>query len=370
MPAGFSRNSFVENSVSSHSAISVSIVVACRNEMGHIRTFLDSVLRQQFTGQKWEVIVADGMSDDGTRDILTEYAARHSVVRVIDNPGKIVSTGLNAAIEAARGEVILRMDAHTNYASDYCLLCLETLESTGADNVGGPARTKPSGKLGRAVAAAYHSRFCTGARFHDVNYEGYVETVTYGCWRKSTFDRIGMFDETLVRNQDDELNLRLVRSGGTIWQNPRIRSWYSPRTTLAGVFRQYFQYGFWKVAVIRKHRIPGSWRHAVPVLFTVANLALLGGLLVSILAGSALWSSAFGAAWASVLLCYGTATLLASAAAATSKGWDLFPYLPAVFATYHFSWGLGFLVGIFRLLPRRERSLHLTPDSAFTKLSR
>src|SRR3954469_3177906 len=210
------------------SNIRVSIVVACRNEKDHIREFLDSVLAQNFHGLMWEAIIADGVSEDGTRAVLAEYCAHQPQFRVIDNPGRIVSSGLNAAIRAARGEIIIRMDAHTRYAPDYCVLCLETLESKGADNVGGPARTNATGIHARAVAAAYHSPFCTGARFHDVNYEGWVDTVTYGCWRKSTFDRIGLFDENLVRNQDDELNLRLIRAGGKIWQNPRIMSWYSP----------------------------------------------------------------------------------------------------------------------------------------------
>ncbi len=360
----------MHNSISVDEEIRVSIVVACRNEIGHIREFLDSVLQQKFHGLGWEAIVADGLSDDGTRAVLEEYGARYPQLRMIDNPGRIVSSGLNAGIRAARGEIIIRMDAHTRYAPDYCALCLETLESTGADNVGGPARTNATGRCARAVAAAYHSRFCTGARFHDVNYEGWVDTVTYGCWRKSTFDRIGLFDENLVRNQDDELNLRLFRAGGKIWQNPRIMSWYSPRTTLRSVARQYFQYGFWKVAVIRKHKIPGSWRHAIPVLFVLANLALLGCIPIAMWAGSPQWAIASAILWMAMLACYGLANLVASAAAATAAGWDLFPYLPAAFAAYHFSWGLGFLTGIFRLVPRGADQVPLAVDSTFTRLSR
>jgi len=350
--------------------IRVTIVVACRNEIHHIRGFLDSILAQNFHGAGWEAIIADGFSDDGTRNVLTEYCSRHPQLHVVDNPRRIVSSGLNAAIRAARGEIIIRMDAHTRYAPDYCALCLETLEATGADNVGGPARTNASGTYARAVAAAYHSRFCTGARFHDVNYEGWVETVTYGCWRKSIFDRIGLFDENLVRNQDDEFNLRLIRAGGRIWQNPRIMSWYTPRTTLSGVFKQYFQYGFWKVAVIRKHKIPGSWRHGVPVLFVIVNLGMLA------LIPSAVWAHATNIAstaailWTSMLGCYSLANLVASAVAANSGGWDIFPYLPATFATYHFSWGLGFLVGLVRILPKPAGTERLDIDSTFTSLSR
>ena len=263
----------------SENSIQVSIIVACRNEGKHIRAFMDSLLTQDMAGLSWEAIIADGMSDDGTHEVLQDYATRCPQLKVIANAARIVSTGLNAAIGAAFGEIIIRMDAHTSYASDYCRQCVETLERTGADNVGGPARTNAVGVRARAVAAAFHSRFSTGgARFHDVSYEGWVDTVPYGCWRKTTLERIGLFDEMLVRNQDDELNLRLSRAGGKIWQSPTIVSWYSPRATLSNLFHQYFQYGFWKVAVIRKHRLPGSWRHGVPVAFILVNLILFSGM--------------------------------------------------------------------------------------------
>src|ERR1700747_1784561 len=131
--------------MSSAESVRVSIIVACRNEIKHIAAFLDSLLAQNMTGITWEAIIADGMSNDGTREVLDEYSVRHPELRVISNHRRIVSTGLNAAILASRGEVIMRMDAHTSYATDYCRLCLETLESTGAENVGGPARTKADG---------------------------------------------------------------------------------------------------------------------------------------------------------------------------------------------------------------------------------
>jgi succinoglycan biosynthesis protein ExoA len=195
---------------------------------------------------------------------------------VIDNPGRIVSTGLNSAIKAARGEIVVRMDAHTEYAPDYVQQCVAVLQETGADNVGGPARTRAETYLEKAVAAAYHSRFAVGgARFHDVNYEGWVDTVTYGCWRREAFDRFGYFDEELVRNQDDEHNLRIIRDGGKIWQSPKIRSWYRPRGSLSALFKQYMQYGYWKVRVIQKHKLPASWRHLVPGAFVLALLVLI-----------------------------------------------------------------------------------------------
>jgi glycosyltransferase involved in cell wall biosynthesis len=324
----------------------ISIVSACRNEREHIRAFVDSLLAQDLSGFDWEIIVADGASSDGTREALADMATGNPRVMVIDNPGRIASTGLNAAIRAASGEIILRMDAHTEYARDYIQRCVRTLEASGAENVGGPARTKAEGLRGRAIQAAYHSRFSTGgARFHDDNYTGYVDTVTYGCWRKETLLRLGLFDEGLVRNQDDELNLRLIRAGGKIWQSSDIVSWYRPRATLSALFRQYFQYGFWKVRVIRKHKIPGSWRHLVPGAFVMANLILFLAAAVAALAGDRLLAHRIVSGWLLLLAAYFAAVLGASVEAARRHGWELLPYLPLTFSTFHVSYGAGFLLG-------------------------
>ncbi|MBV9081578.1 MAG: glycosyltransferase family 2 protein, partial [Acidobacteriaceae bacterium] len=223
----------------------VSIVVPCRNEARHLAPFLDCVLSQKLPSDtELEVLVAEGCSTDASRDILSQFAVRHPSVLILDNPEGIVSTGLNRAIRAARGDVIVRMDVHARYADDYVAQCLSVLAESGADNVGGPARTRANGYFQSAIAGAYHSPFaCGGARFHNVEFEGYVDTVTFGCWHKEIFGRIGHFDESLVRNQDDEFNLRLRRAGGRIYQSPRIRCWYEPRSSLATLFRQYWQYG-------------------------------------------------------------------------------------------------------------------------------
>jgi succinoglycan biosynthesis protein ExoA len=327
--------------------VHVSVIVACRNERKYIRTFLDSLCLQVLGGVKIEVLIADGMSDDGTRQILELYRRMVLPLRVIDNPDKIVSCGLNAAIRQARGDVIIRMDAHSEYAADYICRCLEVLNETHADNVGGPALTRAEGYLARAIALAYHSGFaCGGAKFHDPRYEGYVDTVTYGCWRKSTLERIGLFDVSLIRNQDDELNLRLISSGGKIWQTPKIASWYRPRTTLAPLFRQYLQYGFWKVSVIRKHGKPASWRHLVPGACLLLGVVLLLGAAGAILSGSTAWKSAFITACSALVGLYTAGSAGAAFLVARRDGWRFFPALPIVFATYHLSYGLGFLLGL------------------------
>jgi glycosyltransferase involved in cell wall biosynthesis len=345
-----------------------SIVVACRNERAHIASFLDSLLAQDLEEGTWEAIIADGESEDGTREIIQEYGRRFPAVRLVDNPGRFASSGLNAAIRAARGDVILRMDAHTVYAAAYCRRCIETLARTGAANVGGPARTRAVGTRARAVAAAYHSRFSTGgARFHDPDYEGWVDTLPYGCWRKATLVALGGFDESLVRNQDDELNLRTIRAGGHLWQTPEIESWYYPRSTLRQLFRQYFQYGFWKVAVIRKHRLPASWRHLVPVVFVAGQALLLAALAVTAIAGSREQFRAVCFVSLGALSAYATANLLASILTARRYGWATLPHLPAVFAAYHYSYGLGFAAGLRWLIAPPSGS---APESLFSSVTR
>jgi len=275
----------------------------------------------------------------------------------VDNPGRIVSTGLNAAIREAQGKIIIRIDVHTEYAPDYVHQCLAVREETGADNVGGPANTKAVGYVQSAICAAYHSPFSVGgARFHDVEYEGEVDTVTYGCWPRELFDQIGLFDEELVRNQDDEFNLRLTRAGGKVWQSPRIRSWYMPRGSLGTLFRQYMQYGYWKVKVIQKHKIPASWRHIVPGCFVLS-------LVVPPMAfpwwPAALWG------WLGLIGIYTLCNVTASFLTARCQQWKLFPLLPLVFAFYHFSYGYGFLRGIWDFLILRRG-----PNRTCTELTR
>ena len=335
----------------------VSVLIPVRNEASCLADCLKTILSQDYPASCMEVLIAEGMSTDGTRDVVNEYCRRDRRVRLIENPQGIVSTGLNAAIGAARGRLVIRMDAHTAYAPDYIQQCVTVWRETGADNVGGPWVARGEGYISQAIAAAFQSPFAVGgARGHDPRHEGPVDTVYLGCWPKEVFARVGGFDEELVRNQDDEFNLRLTRAGGRIWQSPRIRSWYRPRGSLPALFRQYAQYGYWKVRVIQKHKLPASVRHLVPALF-IAILLLL--TLAAPWWRPALW------AWVGLASTYLLSAVAASFLTCRKAEWKLFAVMPLVFACYHFGYGWGFLRGIWDWVVRRKR-----PATAFTRLTR
>jgi hypothetical protein len=250
------------------------------------------------------------------------------------------------------------MDVHTDYAPDYIAQCLAVHAETGADNVGGPWRAVPdagAGPMQQAVAAAFQSRWVAGgALSRRLHYDGWADTVYLGSWPRTTFERFGGFDEDLVRNQDDEHNLRIVRGGGRVWQSSRIRSAYRPRATLAQVFRQYLQYGYWKPFVMKKHRQPASIRHVAPGVF-VAMLAVLGLLALT------------GIGWPLVLLLavYGAAVLAMTLAVAARQDlrWTVAWRVPAVIFAYHIGYGAGSLAGwwdVLRGVAGRERFKRLT----------
>jgi glycosyltransferase involved in cell wall biosynthesis len=325
----------------------VSIIVPCRNEALCIDAFLVSVFEQSLApGDALEVVVADGMSDDATRDRLTDWARRRPDLVVVDNPHRTTPAALNRALQRASGEIIVRMDVHTRYADDYVATCVRTLQHTGATCVGGAWRPVGDGGAG-IIAAAFRSRFGSGgAASRRTGFEGPVDTVYLGAWRREALVRLGGFDETLVRNQDDELNLRIHRAGGIVWQSPAIRSWYTPRASFGALFGQFHQYGYWKVAVIRKHRLPASPRHLVPFLFVFAQVTLaIGGVW---------WRPAWG------LLAALSALYVAAAVADATLDAHPPPSLRGhagfVWACMcmHVGYGLGFVRGLVDFVLRRR----------------
>jgi glycosyltransferase involved in cell wall biosynthesis len=320
----------------------VSVIMPVRNEASFIARSLTAVLTQEYPADLMEVIVVDGMSDDGTRELINALQAINKNLRLIDNPRMIVPAAMNLGIEQARGDVILRVDGHTIIASDYVRECVAALERSKASNVGGPMIAVSEGRFGRATALATSSPFGVGgARFHYSDREEWVDTVYLGAWPRDVFSRVGLFDEEQVRNQDDEFNYRLLSQGGRIFLSPRIKSRYYNRSTMVSLWRQYFQYGYWKVRVMQKHPRQMRLRQFIPPLFVLVTL--LTALITPI-------STIFIWGFLGVLVAYLTVSLVASLLAGGE--WTSRFLLPAVFATLHFAYGSGFLVGLLKFWNR------------------
>ena len=247
----------------------ISIIIPIWNESKFIGRILESILNQKNNDQRVEIIISDGISDDGTRDIIQDYIKSNNNIILIDNPGRIVSIGFNMALSVARGDIIIRIDGHSEIPKDYLYSCISVLKNVEADCVGGTTKHKSYSIIGNAISIAQTSRFGVGGvLFRTGSKHGqYVDTLAFGAYKKEVFEKIGGYDEELVRNQDDEFNFRLIQNGGKIWLDPSIRSAYYSRSTFIGLFKQYFQYGFYKIRVIQKRKSFSSFRHIVPAVF-------------------------------------------------------------------------------------------------------
>jgi len=326
----------------------VSVILAVRNEENAIERTLASVESQDYAHGSIEVLVADGRSTDRTREIVGEYSRRQAAVQLLDNPDRIMAAGFNRALGRSTGDVIVMLGGHSELAPDYIRRADEALERTGADCVGGVLETVGTSRRAVAIAAAMGSRFGVGGASFRVGsaVERWVDTVAFGAYRRDVFERIGRLDEGLVRNQDDEFNYRLRKAGGKILLSPGLRVRYFSRAGLAGMARQYFEYGMWKVLVLKKHPAQMQARHFVPPAF-------VGAIGVTAL-GSAV-SPWLALACAVIGGSYVAANLSASVNTARRAGWQLAPHLPAVYAVLHIAYGSGFLAGFVRF---GARSMH------------
>jgi glycosyltransferase involved in cell wall biosynthesis len=322
----------------------ISVVIPMRNEAAHVGQLVADLAAQDYEGEL-EVLVADGGSSDGSAGLI-ERAAREAGlhVDVLSNPAGIVSTGLNACIRRATGDLIVRMDCHSRYGQDYLRRCASAAEETGAWNVGGLMVPEGSTAVQRAVAAAADSPFggVGWTRHADSGHRVDVDTVQLGAFRPTAFERAGLFDEALLRNQDDELNFRIRQAGGRIVLDPSIRVRYVPRGTFSSLFSQYYEYGLWKAVVTAKHRRLLSARSLAPIAF-VSSLAVLGGL--SVRRPEARWLLT------AELALYGAAALVSASVATRRRRepWSLLPLVAAVFPTLHAAYGLGTLRGLLRI---------------------
>ena len=328
----------------------VSVVMPVRNEVAYIERALRSVLAQEYPPSRYEVIVVDGSSDDGTGDVIRRFTnpdraragergKKCSDVSLLENPARYVPPGLNLALKRARGDVIVRVDGHCEIAPNYLRACVDALARSGADCVGGTLQTVGETWMARAIAAAQSSWFGVGgAPFRLKQAQGrFVDTVAFGAYRRVVFGRIGEFDESLIRNQDDEFNFRLIQSGGKIWLDPGVHAIYYSRASLLGLWRQYYQYGLYKVLVMRKRGGLASWRHTVPATFVVLLFATLALALVT-----DHWISL----WVGLGI-YLASSTVAATARSVPKGY-LAPIVALSFPVMHVAYGVGFLRGLWK----------------------
>jgi glycosyltransferase involved in cell wall biosynthesis len=323
----------------------VSVIMPVRNEAAFIERSAGAVVAQDYPPERLELLIADGLSEDGTREIIGALEQRHANVRVIDNPGKIVATGLNAALRQAKGTIIVRVDGHCEVAPDYVSRCVSHLLHDEVEAVGGTVETIGESLTARAIATAMSSRFGVGGSAFRVanSTTQFTDTVAFPAYTRSLLDRGGPFDEELVRNQDDEYNYRLRKLGVKILLASDIHSRYYSRATVTKLASQYFQYGYWKVRVMQKHPRQMQPRQFAPPALVVA---LFSSLLMMLIFPRAAYLGAL------VLGCYAVASIMASIVAARKGKWQLLPLLPLVFATLHLAYGLGFLFGLLRFWNR------------------
>ncbi len=320
----------------------VSIIIPCFNEEKYIRSLLENILYQDYPREQMEVFIVDGMSSDNSREIIEEYSLRYPLIRLILNEKRYVPFALNLGIRLSRGEVVIRMDAHSCYPSDYISRLVGYLYELKADNVGGVWDTKPANDSYKAIsiAIAQSSLFGVGDSQYRVGVKEIrkVDTVPFGCFPKDLFDRIGLFDEELLRNQDDEFNARIIQNGGTIYLIPDLIITYYARADISSLIRMFYQYAFFKPLVNRKLKHPATIRQFIPPLFV---LFLMTGWLVVLVSPFLIFLYLSGIGLYFVFNLFFT----------LKNVWEdkqafYLLYLPWIFLLQHLSYGIGYLRGI------------------------
>jgi len=318
----------------------VSIIIPCYNEQATIRDLLAAIDAQTYPHTEMEVIIADGMSTDGTRGEIMAFVEKHPDLHVIvvDNPARIIPAALNRALQEAQGEIIIRLDAHSMPYPDYVERCVAALESGLGENVGGiwEVRSGAKGWIAQSIAvAAAHPLGVGDALYRHAEKAAYVDTVPFGAFKREQLALIGFFDESLLANEDYEFNVRIRKSGGRIWLDPAIRSVYYARPTLRALASQFWRYGYWKWKMLKRYPETLRWRQSLPPLFV---LSLTGGIVLAI------FSPVFQWLLATEVLLYALILILAGAhTAIRQRKWTLMIGLPLAIAIMHIAWGASFL---------------------------
>jgi len=321
-------------------APTVSVIVPCYNEEATIRLLLEALYSQTYPRTEIEVLVSDGQSTDRTRDVITAFQASHPDlrIRILDNELRTIPSGLNVAIRAAIGEYVVRLDAHSRPYPDYIQRCVQALHEAKGDNVGGVWEIHPGGAswISRSIAvAAAHPLGVGDAHYRVGGQARRVDTVPFGAYRRSLVERIGLYDESLLTNEDYEFNVRVRNSGGIVWLDPMIRCVYFARSNLPALGHQYFRYGFWKGKMLQRNPKSIRWRQLLPPLFVLSLLLLLAASILSpVFAPILLFLVAF---YLLVLILAGLSTAL------SKRDLPLIIGFPLAVATMHLTWGSALL---------------------------
>lgn len=324
----------------------VSIIMPIRNEFRYIRNSLGAILRQNYPSDRLEILIVDGLSNDGSRQIVNDMIGANPQVHVVllDNDKQIFSTGFNIGLKHAQGDIVVMLGGHTEIAPDYVWRSVESLGNPDVDCVGGSVETIAQTRVGEAIALAMSTPFGVGGvAFRTQKRKAmWVDTVAFGAYKRQSVQRCGFLDEELVRNQDDEYNYRLRELGGRILLVPDIHVRYYSRSSLGSLWHQYFQYGYWKVRVMQKHPFQMRFRHFVPPLFVAGLFCSLPVVMLSALGWIAL------APW----LIYILAVLVVSFSVTVLHRRLVALLLVLTYPTLHLSYGLGFLIGLIKFANR------------------
>ena len=331
--------------------IIVSVVMPIYNEEKYIGKCIDSLLLQDYPIDKMEWIFVDGSSKDRTVEILKEYQLRYpNLIKIYNNPQKIVPYAMNIGIEASCGKYIVRLDAHADYATDYISKCIYYLENTDAENVGGVAETKSNGFMGNAIAKMLSSKFGVGnSQFRTNGESGYVDTVPFGAFKREVFSKYGGYDERLVRNQDNEMNFRIRKNGGKVYLANDIHLSYYCRDSIKAISSMARKNGMWNIITMKL--CPGSMgmRHFIPFLFVAS---LLGLALLGII------HPIFWMLLGLEIVAYSALNVFFSIKQATNI--KEFFVLLALFPIFHIAYGIGSLIGITKLFSKKFKKGNYT----------
>lgn len=316
----------------------ISVIIPCRNEKQYIRDTILSLLNQKIEGYSIEIIIVDGMSQDGTRELLTQLSSLHPDITILDNPARITPAALNIGIKYSRGKYIAILGAHAEYEHDYFRQNLKIMEEyPEVSCAGGPIISKGKNNFAKAAAISMSSTIGVGnAKHRFPEYEGYAEMACFPFFRKEVFEKYGLYDERLIKNQDDEFCFRIRLKGEKIFLSNKIKSTYYVRDSISDLFRQYYSYGKWRIPVLLIHKTPISYRQQVPALFFSLVVLLF---IVSFIVGDIFIGLCLPALYLITLSMFAILKL-------KGEKIGVVKYLPVSLFILHFSYALGFLSGI------------------------